>query len=303
MEKISLFLYKCTQHSQNWRFMKRIPFKSFSIGPDDSLTVMCGPCVIESELHCLRAAETLKYLYEKVGVNLIFKSSYDKANRTSDESFRGPGLQEGLRILQRVQNEFDLPVVTDIHSPEEARAAGSVCDMLQIPAFLCRQTDLVVAAAKTGAIISVKKGQFLAPWDMGNIVNKITNAGNDQIILVDRGTSFGYNNLICDMRGIPIMQQYGYPVCFDATHAVQKPGGLGTFSGGERQYIPVLAKSALAAGANCLFIEAHPNPSEAKSDAASMLDFQSLEVLLPQLKELYALIQSQNSIKLTQGLT
>jgi len=275
--------------------MKRVPIDdSITIGPDEPLTVMCGPCVIEGEEHTLRAAETLKNLFETAGVNLIFKSSYDKANRTSYESFRGPGLDKGLRILEKVKNSFNLPVVTDIHSPEEAIAAAAVCDILQIPAFLCRQTDLVVAAAKTGAAISVKKGQFLAPWDMSNIVKKITSAGNERIILVDRGTSFGYNNLVCDMRGIQIMQEFGYPVCFDATHAVQKPGGLGTHSGGDRQYIPILAKAALAAGANCLFIEAHPKPSEAKSDAASVLDFETLRIILPHLKQLYQLIQSQN---------
>ncbi|WP_154017790.1 3-deoxy-8-phosphooctulonate synthase [Candidatus Protochlamydia phocaeensis] len=276
--------------------MHRIPVKDFAIGPDEPLVVMSGPCVIESEDHCLKAAETLKKMFAKHGVHLIFKSSYDKANRSAYSSFRGPGLQEGLRILERVQKELDLPVVTDIHSVEEATAAGKVCDILQIPAFLCRQTDLIIAAAQTGSIISVKKGQFLAPWDMGNVVDKITSVGNYQIILVDRGTTFGYNNLVSDMRGIPIMQQFGYPICFDATHSVQKPGGLGTMSGGDREFIPILAKSALAAGANCLFIESHPNPAEAKSDAASVMDFRELDRLLPQFKELYELIQRQNKV-------
>ena len=275
--------------------MHRVPVKNFFIGSEEPLVVMSGPCVIESEEHCLKAAEALKKMFSKHGVQLIFKSSYDKANRTSYDSFRGPGLQEGLRILQRVQNELDLPVVTDVHSPEEATAAGEVCEMLQIPAFLCRQTDLVVAAAKTGAAVSVKKGQFLAPWDMQNVIHKIVAAGNQNIILVDRGTTFGYNNLVCDMRGILIMQQFGYPVCFDATHAVQKPGGLGTQSGGDREFIPVLAKAALAAGANALFIEAHPDPQKAKSDAASVMDFKDLDRLLPQFKQLYELIQEQNT--------
>lgn len=274
--------------------MQRVPIKHFFIGPEDSLAVMSGPCVIESEMHCLKAAEELKKMFTAHGVNLIFKSSYDKANRSSYDSFRGPGLKEGLKILSRVQEEFGLPVVTDVHSPEEAAAAGEVCDILQIPAFLCRQTDLVVAAARTGAVVSIKKGQFLAPWDMQNVVDKITLEGNKKIILIERGTTFGYNNLVCDMRGIPIMQKTGYPVCFDASHAVMKPGGQGKKSGGEREYIPFLAKSALAAGANALFIEAHPSPPDAKSDAMSVMSFEELDRFLPQFKELYELIKKQS---------
>lgn len=277
--------------------VRSIPIKNFFIGKGSPLAIMSGPCVIESEDHCLRSAETLKEMFAKHGVELIFKSSYDKANRLSYQSFRGPGLHEGLRILQRVQKELDLPVVTDVHSPEEAIAAGEVCEILQIPAFLCRQTDLVVAAANTGAIISIKKGQFLAPWDMENIVNKITSTNNHNIILVDRGTTFGYNQLISDMRSIPIMQRFGYPVCYDATHAVQKPGGLGNQTGGDSEFIPILSKAALAAGANCLFIEAHPNPKEAKSDAASVMHFTDLNFLLPELKQLYCLIQEQSARK------
>lgn len=271
--------------------MNTIKIKELSIGPKTPLVVMCGPCVIESRDHCLHAAETLKQMFAKHSVHLIFKSSYDKANRTSYHSFRGPGLDEGLRILQEVQSSLDLPVVTDIHTIEEAAAAGEVCELLQIPAFLCRQTDLIVAAAKTGAVINVKKGQFLAPWDVGNIIQKIESAGNKQIIMVERGTSFGYNTLISDMRSIPIMQRYGYPVCFDATHSVMKPGGLGGVSGGEREFIPTLTRAALAAGANCLFIEAHPKPAEAKSDAASVMAFTDLDKLLPQFKAIYELVQ------------
>jgi 2-dehydro-3-deoxyphosphooctonate aldolase (KDO 8-P synthase) len=271
--------------------MQQVPIKNFRIGKGQKLAIMSGPCVIESEDHCLKSAETLKKMFAKHDVHLIFKSSYDKANRSSYAGFRGPGLDEGLRILERVKREWDLPIVTDIHSPEEARAAGSICDIIQIPAFLCRQTDLVVAAAQTSAVVSVKKGQFLAPWDMANVVKKITTAGNEKIILIDRGTTFGYNNLVSDMRSIPIMQKLGYPVCYDATHAVQKPGGLGDASGGDREFIPVLAKAALAAGANCLFLESHPHPEQAKSDAASVLDFKDLERLLPQFEKLYTLIQ------------
>lgn len=277
--------------------MRRVPVKNFFIGSGEPLVVMSGPCVIESEDHCLRAAETLKKMFNKHGVHLIFKSSYDKANRSSYHSFRGPGLQDGLRILQRVQQELDLPVVTDVHSPEEAQAAGQVCEILQIPAFLCRQTDLIVAAAQTGAVVSVKKGQFMAPWDMENVIHKIVSANNHNIILVDRGTTFGYNQLVSDMRSIPIMQRFNYPVCYDATHAVQKPGELGTQSGGDREFIPILAKAALAAGANCLFIESHSDPSKAKSDAASVMDFKDLDCLLPQFKELYELIQLQTKLE------
>lgn len=271
--------------------MPNVPVKNFSIGKGQPLTVMCGPCVIESESHTLRCAEELKKIFAKRHINFIFKSSYDKANRSAYASFRGPGLDEGIRILERVQKELDLPVVTDVHSPEEAAAAGQVCDIVQIPAFLCRQTDLVVAAARSGAVVSVKKGQFMAPWDMGNVVNKIVSAGNEKIILVDRGTSFGYNNLVSDMRAIPIMQSFGYPVCFDATHSVQLPGGLGDSSGGQREFIPVLSRAAIAAGVNCLFMEAHPEPSKAKSDAASVLDFKELPNLLHLLEQLYELIQ------------
>lgn len=273
--------------------MRRLTSKHFAIGPHEPLVIMSGPCVIESEEHCLKAAETLQKLFHRFGISLIFKSSYDKANRSSYDSFRGPGLYEGLRILQRVQEEYGLPVVTDVHSPEEARAVGEVCEIVQIPAFLCRQTDLIVAAAQTPAIVSVKKGQFMAPWDMEHVVRKITTAGNDRIILVDRGTSFGYNQLVSDFRSLPIMQQWGFPVCYDATHSVQTPGGLGSRSGGHREFIPPLIKAALAVGVDCLFMESHPNPPEAKSDAASVVAFQDLEWLLPQLKALYELIQGQ----------
>lgn len=270
----------------------KVPVKDFFVGQGQPLTIMCGPCVIEGEDHAMECAGQLKEMFLKAGISFVYKSSYDKANRSAYASFRGPGIDEGLRILERVKKEFDLPVVTDVHSPEEAKAAGQVCDIIQIPAFLCRQTDLVVAAAQTGVVVSVKKGQFMAPWDMNNVINKIVAAGNEKIILIDRGTSFGYNNLVSDMRAIPIMQQMGYPVCYDATHSVQLPGGQGETSGGQREFIPILAKAALAAGADCLFMEAHPEPSKAKSDASSVLDFQALPLLLRQLKNLYELIQN-----------
>lgn len=271
---------------------RKVPVKNFFIGKGNPLTVMCGPCVIEDESHTLKSAEALKKIFEPFPINLIFKSSYDKANRSAYKSFRGPGIQEGLRILERVKKEIDLPIVTDVHSSEEATIAGQVCDIIQIPAFLCRQTDLLVAAAQTNAVVSVKKGQFMAPWDMGNVVNKIETAGNNKIILIDRGTSFGYNNLVSDMRAIPIMQTFGYPVCFDATHSVQLPGGQGETSGGQREFIPILAKASLAAGADCLFMEAHPDPVNAKSDAAAVLDFKELPGLLNVLSKLYELMQN-----------
>lgn len=267
--------------------MKTLRLKKFMVGKGQPLTLICGPCVIESEEHTLATAKKLKQILEPLNVNFIFKASYDKANRSSGASFRGPGLTEGLRILQKVKDELDLPVTTDVHSPEEARAAGAVCDLIQIPAFLCRQTDLILAAAETAKAVSVKKGQFMAPWDMKNVVDKIRESGNDNILLIDRGTSFGYNNLVCDMRAIPVMQGFDVPVCFDATHAVQLPGGQGTSSGGQREFIPTLAKAAIAAGANCLFMEAHPDPAKAKSDSASVLDLATIPDLIPKLIKIY----------------
>lgn len=267
--------------------MKSIPVKDFSIGKGEPLTLICGPCMIENEPLCMEVAAALQDL----PVNIVFKGSYDKANRSSIHSYRGPGIKEGLKVLEKVKARFSFPVTTDVHSPEEAREAAKVCDILQIPAFLCRQTDLVAAAAETGAIVSVKKGQFMAPWDMGNVVEKIREMGNDKIILIERGASFGYNNLVSDMRSIPLMQQYGVPVCFDATHSVQLPGGKGTSSGGQREFVPTLAKAAIASGANCLFMEAHPEPEKALSDAGSQLPLGELRNLVEQLNELYTLCQ------------
>lgn len=272
--------------------MKCVKIKNFLVGEKQPFAVISGPCVIESEEHALWAAAFLKTLCHKLGISFVYKSSYDKANRSAYNSFRGPGLQEGLRILEKVQKEFDVPVLTDIHSPEEAIAAGQVCEVLQIPAFLCRQTDLLTAAGKTGAVVNVKKGQFLAPWDMSNVVDKLVAVNNPNIILTDRGTSFGYNNLVSDMRAIPIMKTLGYPVCFDASHSVQIPGGLGTSSGGQREFIPTLSKAAVAAGCHLLFIESHPNPAEAKSDKASVLPFNDLEPLLRELKQIYAIVNA-----------
>lgn len=259
----------------------------FTIGANRPLTIFCGPCVIESESFALQAAEDLQKIFAPYPFQFIFKASYDKANRSSIHSFRGPGLQKGLQILGRVQKELGLCVLTDVHTEEEALIAGAQCDIIQIPAFLCRQTDLIAAAAQTPAAVNVKKGQFLSPYEMKNVVDKLVEGGTQRIILTDRGTSFGYNNLVSDMRAIPIMQSFGYPVCFDATHSVQLPGALSTASGGERQFIPLLAKCALAAGCNALFIEAHPDPKNAKSDAATVMHFEALAALLPQLAKLY----------------
>ncbi len=272
--------------------MKKIQIKDFYIGEGEALTVICGPCVIENEDHCLFCAKTLSEIFSHHWMNFIFKASYDKANRTSARSFRGPGLEEGLRILQRVKEEYDLPVVTDVHSPEEARAAAKVCDMLQIPAFLCRQTDLIVAAAETGLPIQIKKGQFLAPWDMEPIINKVLATGNQQVMLIERGTTFGYNNLVTDFRSIPIMKRFGHPVCFDVTHSLQLPGGLGDSTGGQREFAPMMAKLALTAGVHCLFMEAHPDPDKAKSDAATQMSFKELPRLLTELDQIYALISN-----------
>lgn len=254
------------------------------------LTVISGPCVIESEEHALKAAETLKRMFERLDIPLIYKSSYDKANRSSSTSYRGPGLDAGLRILEKIKRDYNLRLLTDVHTPDEARAAADVCDVIQIPAFLCRQTDLLVAAAGTKAVVNVKKGQFLAPWDMSNVIAKLEEAGKKDIILTDRGTVFGYNNLVSDMRGIPIMKQLGYPVCFDASHSVQLPGGLGTVSGGQSEFIGTLAKAAVAAGADMLFIESHPHPQQAKCDQASQLSFKALEQLLPVVKALHEVV-------------
>lgn len=271
---------------------KKIQIGNVTIDKSSPLVVMCGPCVIENEELVLKAASSIVKIFKKAGASLIFKSSYDKANRSSKDSFRGPGIEKGLHILERVKKEFGVPVVTDIHSIEEAKLAAEVVDVLQIPAFLCRQTDLVVAAAQTKACVSIKKGQFLAPWNMKEVIEKVTHEGNDRVIAVDRGVSFGYNNLVSDMRAIPIMQTFGFPVCFDATHSVQLPGSLGGVTGGNREYIPVLAKAAIAAGADCLFMEAHPDPKCAKSDSASQLSFEELEKLLPILCRLYEVVRS-----------
>lgn len=243
--------------------MKTIKLRDFEIG-GDKLTIIAGPCAAESQEILDETAKGLKEITKKLDINFIFKSSFDKANRSSIYSYRGPGLDKGLEMLQSVKDKFDLPIVTDIHTPDQAEPVSKVADILQIPAFLCRQTDLLVAAANTGKIVNVKKGQFLAPEQMSNIVKKLEECKNNQILLTERGSSFGYNNLVVDYRGIPIMQSFGYPVVFDATHSVQLPGANGTSSGGDRRYVPVLAKAAVAAGVNALFFEVHPESRKCK---------------------------------------
>jgi 2-dehydro-3-deoxyphosphooctonate aldolase (KDO 8-P synthase) len=271
--------------------MHKVKIKDFFVG-DNALTLISGPCVIESEDHALQCADFLTNLFANKPIHFIFKSSYDKANRTSIHSFRGPGLEEGLKILEKIKANFNIPVFTDVHSPEEAREAAEVCDVIQIPAFLCRQTDLLVAAGKTGAVINIKKGQFMAPWDMRNAVEKIVSTGNTNIILTDRGTSFGYNNLVSDMRAIPIMQKLGYPVLFDATHSVQLPAGEGHLSGGEREFVPTLARASLAAGCQGIYAESHPCPDHAKSDAACVISFADLPRLVEEWMRIYEVVQS-----------
>ena len=271
--------------------MKTIKIANFLIGPNQPLAIISGPCVIEDEDHALYAAENLKKIFQNFGFSYIFKSSFDKANRSSINSFRGPGLEEGLRILQKIKTELNLPILTDIHLPEQAKAAAEVCDIIQIPAFLCRQTDIIIAAAETQCPINIKKGQFMSPWEMKNVVDKLTQKNNSNILLTDRGTSFGYNNLVSDMRAIPVMQNLGFPVCFDASHSIQLPGGLGHLSGGQREFIPPLAKAAVAAGCNALFIESHPTPEKAKSDAASVMGFEELFLLLKDIEKIYIALQ------------
>ena len=235
------------------------------------LFLFSGPCVIETEALCLKIARSLKRSCDALGVTYVFKASYDKANRTSGKSRRGPGIQDGLKILASVREKVGVPILTDVHTEEQATKAGEIVDILQIPAFLCRQTDIVVAAAKTGKIVNLKKGQFLSPAEMGQVVSKVSGIGNNKIVLTERGTSFGYNNLVADMRSIPIMKSLGYPVVFDATHSVQLPGGGGDRSSGQGEFAPILAKSALAAGANGLFIETHPEPAKSPSDGPNMI--------------------------------
>ncbi len=254
--------------------------------------IIAGPCVIEKRELSLSIARELKAISERLALPVVFKSSFDKANRTSGASFRGPGMAEGLEILSEVKETTGLPVITDIHWPEQAATVAKVVDVLQIPAFLCRQTDLLAAAAKTDRIINIKKGQFLAPWDMKNAVEKVREAGNDKIWLTERGATYGYNNLVVDFRSMPIMGGFGVPTVFDATHSVQLPGGQGGCSGGQREYVPVLARAAVAAGARGVFLEVHPDPDKALCDGPNSLYLDAVEPLLEQLKAIWEIVDA-----------
>jgi 2-dehydro-3-deoxyphosphooctonate aldolase (KDO 8-P synthase) len=268
-----------------------ISLGSLHLGTGNPLFLIAGPCVIESEAHARKMAEKVSKIAADAGVPYIFKASYDKANRSSVKAFRGPGLQEGLRILAKIKAELNLPILTDIHESSQAQPAAEVCDILQIPAFLARQTDLLLAAAKTGRIINVKKPQFVSPWDMANVVEKIASTGNKDIILTERGASFGYQNLVVDMRSFPILQKLGYPIVFDVTHSVQLPGGQGHASGGQPEFIEPLARAGVAAGVDGIFLETHDNPSEALSDGPNALPLSQLPALLKRLKELSTVVR------------
>jgi len=271
--------------------VKEIKIGNVAIGGSNPLLLIAGPCVIENEEATLRVAEKLIGITSKVGMQLVFKASYDKANRTSVTSFRGPGMKEGLRILAKVKETFGLPLLSDIHGIDQIAEAASVLDILQIPAFLCRQTDLVVAAAKSGKVLNIKKGQFLAPWDMANVVGKAVDSGNSNLILTERGVSFGYNNLVSDMRSLPIMRRLGYPVVFDATHSVQLPGGQGGSSGGQREFVEYLGRAAVATGIDGIFMEVHEDPDKALCDGPNSVKLDDLAGLLKKLMAIDAIVK------------
>lgn len=265
-------------------------------GDPRQLVLIGGPCVIESEASVLRHAEKISAVARELKIPYVFKASYDKANRSSGKSFRGPGLKEGLKILTRVKKEFDLPVLSDVHCQEEVKPAAEVLDILQIPAFLCRQTDLLLAAGRSGRVVNVKKGQFLSPWDAKNIVDKLEESGTRKILLTERGVTFGYQNLVNDFRAIPVMRSFGYPVVYDATHSVQLPGGKGTASGGMSEFIPMLARCGVAAGADAVFMEIHENPAEALSDGPNALALSKLKPLLEVLMEIKKVVAGEAGV-------
>jgi 2-dehydro-3-deoxyphosphooctonate aldolase (KDO 8-P synthase) len=268
---------------------KEIQIAHTKLGGNNPLFIIAGPCVIESEDIVFSAAKRLKEICSNIGLPLLFKSSYDKANRTSISSFRGPGLEKGLRILSDVRSRFDIPVISDVHSVEEVKIASEVLDALQIPAFLCRQTDIILAASKTMKPVNIKKGQFLAPWDVRNILDKFISTGNREAFITERGTSFGYNNLVVDFRGIPVMRSFGYPVIFDVTHSLQLPGGMGKSSGGQKEFAEPLARAAAAVHIDGLFMEVHPEPDRALCDGPNMIKLDELENLLRTVKAIHEL--------------
>ncbi len=272
--------------------ISKVKLRDFEIG-GEKLTILAGPCAMESKEILFKTAEALKKITTELGVNYIFKCSYDKANRSSLESYRGLGIEKGIELLKEVKKEFDIPIVTDIHTAEQAEIAAEAADIIQIPAFLCRQTDILVAAAKTNKIVNIKKGQFLAPNQMKSIAKKVSDSGNQKIIVTDRGVCFGYNNLVSDMRAIPVIHEFGYPVIFDATHSVQLPGGGGTYTSGERKFVSTLAKSSVAAGADGLFFEVHPNPDEALCDGPNQIDIETAKNLINTCNKIFNLIKNE----------
>jgi 2-dehydro-3-deoxyphosphooctonate aldolase (KDO 8-P synthase) len=274
----------------------RASIKSYKVGNVEvgggKLFLIAGPCLVESESHALKMAEAIRAIADRLGIPYIYKSSYDKANRTSINAHRGLGVEEGLGILSKVRSETGLPLLTDVHEVAQVRAAAEVADVLQIPAFLCRQTDLIVEAAKSDRAVNIKKGQFLAPNDMNNVIEKATSQGNERVMVTERGSSFGYNTLVVDFRALPIMRGFGYPVVYDITHSLQRPGGLGTASGGDSQFIEYMARAGVACGVDGVFMEVHDNPAEAKSDGPNSLPLERLAPLLERLKAIHELVRN-----------
>ena len=264
----------------------KVKCKNFEIANNKPFTLIAGPCQLENESHAMKISTELKKITGELGINLIYKTSFDKANRTSLKGERGLGLDKSLPIFDKIRKEVGVPVLTDVHTAEQCSIVADHVDVLQIPAFLCRQTDLLIAAAKTGKIINVKKGQFLAPWDMANVIKKIEDSGNKNILITERGASFGYNTLVSDMRALPIMSKYGFPIVFDATHSVQQPGGMGEKSGGQREFVPYLARAAIAVGVGALFMETHEDPEIAPSDGPNMVPLNEVKSLLIKLTEI-----------------
>ena len=269
----------------------KVKCANFDIANDKPFTLIAGPCQLENEVHAIKISTQLKKITSELGINLIYKTSFDKANRTSLKGKRGMGLESSLPIFDKIRKEVGLPVLTDVHTAEQCSIVADHVDVLQIPAFLCRQTDLLIAAAKTGKIINVKKGQFLAPWDMANVIKKIEESGNKNILITERGASFGYNTLVSDMRALPIMSKFGFPIVFDATHSVQQPGGMGEKSGGQREFVPYLARAAIAVGVGAIFMETHEDPDNAPSDGPNMVPLNEVKALLKKLTEIDKLVK------------
>ena len=269
----------------------KVKCSNFEIANNMPFTLIAGPCQLENEDHALKISSELKKITTSLGINLIYKTSFDKANRTSLKGKRGMGLEKSLPIFDKIRKEVGLPILTDVHTAEQCSVVAKHVDVLQIPAFLCRQTDLLIAAAKTGKIINVKKGQFLAPWDMANVIKKIEESGNKNILITERGASFGYNTLVSDMRALPIMSKFGFPIVFDATHSVQQPGGMGEKSGGQREFVPYLARAAIAVGVGAIFMETHEDPDNAPSDGPNMVPLNEVKALLKKLTEIDKLVK------------